>query len=289
MSGLSEDARNRIQGKLIVASVSGGKDSAAMSLWLTENGVEHLRVFADTGWESEVTYKYLRGPLTDKLGPIREVRAAKQFEEMASDKGMFPSRVRRWCTRSLKVEPIFALLRELADSGHDVVNAVGVRAQESSARARLSEWDDHDGVDAEVWRPLIDWSEEEVIAIHQRHGLAPNPLYLAGARRVGCWPCIYASKEEIRLVADTDPGRVDRIRSLEAEVTRVASERAGEPVVRAMFQARLQQPDGSYPCWPIDKVVGWSRTARGGRQLALFGPPPDDGCMRWGMCESVAS
>ena len=46
-------------GRRVIASISGGKDSAAMSLWLTE----HDRVFADTGWEYEATYEYLRGPL----------------------------------------------------------------------------------------------------------------------------------------------------------------------------------------------------------------------------------
>jgi hypothetical protein len=41
-------------------------------------------------------------------------------------------------------------------------------------------------------------------------------------------------------------------------------------------------------CWPIDKVVDWSRTARGGRQRELFAASAaDEGCMRWGMCETT--
>lgn len=36
----------------IVASVSGGKDSTAMCLWLQEQGLEFTPVFLDTGWES---------------------------------------------------------------------------------------------------------------------------------------------------------------------------------------------------------------------------------------------
>jgi hypothetical protein len=36
---------------------------------------------------------------------------------------------------------------------------------------------------------------------------------------------------------------------------------------------------------PIDAVVAWSRTARGGKQLPLLEEPPDGGCFRWGLCE----
>ena len=55
----------------------------------------------------------------------------------------------------------------------------------------MTEWEFQD-FDAEVWRP--DTLERgEVIEIHHRHGLRPNPLYLLGATRV-CWPCIFARK-----------------------------------------------------------------------------------------------
>jgi hypothetical protein len=35
---------------------------------------------------------------------------------------------------------------------------------------------------------------------------------------VGCWPCIFANKKEIKLIADIDPARIDRIRALEERV-----------------------------------------------------------------------
>jgi len=38
---------------------------------------------------------------------------------------------------------------------------------------------------------------------------------------------------------------------------------------------------------PIDEVVEWSRTARGGKQFELFQATESDaGCMRWGLCET---
>ena len=306
----------RLAGRRVIASISGGKDSAAMSLWLHEQGIDHDRVFLDTGWESDVTYEYLRTELARVIGPITWVTPSRQMEALILHKGMFPGRRIRFCTEELKVLTMQRYLRALADAGGDFVNTVGVRAAESAQRSALSEWEWQDAFDCEVWRPLLAWTEAQVIEIHKRHGLRPNPLYLLGARRVGCWPCIHASKTEIRLIADTDPQRIDRVRQLEAEVAVKAHERwraswtrlpIDERINRrgagnglrafnppAFFQSPIgRRADGRREgrCWPIDDIVAWSRTVRGGveedRQENLFAGMTD-GCMRWGLCEQAA-
>lgn len=282
------ELKAKIAGRRVVASISGGKDSAAMSLYLTELGIEHDRVFMDTGWEHEGTYAYLRGPLAEKLGPITWLEPKRKMEELVLHKGMFPSRVRRFCTQELKVFPMQRHIKALQDAGDDVINTVGIRAGESESRSKMPEWEWQDGFDCEVWRPLIAWSEQHVIDIHTRHGLRPNPLYMKGASRVGCWPCIYARKEEVRLIAEIDPGRIGKIRELESLVTLRARKRAdgSDAVVydRAWFQAKN---GSSGEVWPIDKVVEWSKTSRGGRQFELFAAGERDaGCMRWGLCET---
>lgn len=296
------EIRARLNGRRVVASVSGGKDSAAMSLYLHELGIDHERVFLDTGWEAPATYQYLKGELVRVLGPIKWVKAPRQMEELIRDKGMFPGRRIRFCTQELKVLPMIKHLRGLMDAGHDVVNSVGIRAAESLERSRLPEWEYQDGFDCDVWRPLLTWSEAEVIAIHRRHGLKPNPLYLLGVFRVGCWPCIYARKSEIRLIADIDPERIDRMRTLEQEVGERATARAARDGrelkgLPSWFQNRLStlRPDGTRDgsCWPIDRVVEWSRTGfRGGEPLSqeeFLLSSQTDGCMRWGLCEISAA
>ena len=273
---LDKHAAEHLAGRDIIASVSGGKDSAAMCLWFKEQGLEYRRLFADTGWEHPLTYEYLRGPLTVALGPIEEVRGPWTFETLVQHKVMFPSRRQfRFCSQLLKVEPIKTYFKALPDD-RDYINAVGIRRDESLARRDASEWEWQPDFDCWLWRPLVAWTIQDVLSIHRRHGLAMNPLYAMGASRVGCWPCINANKKEIRLIADVDPDRIDRVRALEAQAQ--ARSRSNP----TMFTLR---PDGKkHVRAGIDDVVAWARSD------ASEGPTLfDNGCMRWGLCEPVVN
>lgn len=104
---------------------------------------------------------------------------------------------------------------------------------------------------------------------------------------MGCYPCIYAGKEEIVLVAQHSPGRIDEIRRLEAEMLALRIARNEEQPGRykhvddaSFFQTRAKGVSG------IDAVVKWARTDHGGRQFPLFAPAPQGGCMRWGICDA---
>lgn len=279
MSDVRTKSTDRIAGRRVVVSVSGGKDSAATSLYLKELGIEHDRVFADTGWEHPLTYEYLRGPLTDALGPIAEVRGEMTLPELARKKGIFPSRRTRYCTELLKVLP---LKRYLQSFDEDIVNAIGIRGEESADRAKMTEWEWSDAYDCETWRPIIAWKLEDVIAIHKRHGLAPNPLYLLGADRVGCFPCINAGRAELLLMARIAPERIDEIRALEHDVTDRAREivtARGERLLhpRSLFRERL--PGFTTD---IDGQMAWAKS----NEQDKYASQADVGCVRWGMCEA---
>ena len=239
-------------------NVSGGKDSTAMWLLALEGGESVQAVFADTGHEHPLTYEYL-DYLERSLGPIRRVRAdfAKQIAhkrevvqtkwreegideekiQIALDvlqptgnpyldlclwKGRFPSSQARFCTAELKVVPIAQqVYRPVLDSGEDVVSWQAVRRDESRARAQLDEREDvyEYGYTYQVYRPLLDWKVADVFAMHAKHGIQANPLYTQGMGRVGCMPCIMASKEELYQIAARYPDEVHRVVQWEAIVS----------------------------------------------------------------------
>ncbi len=151
---------------------------------------------------------------------------------------------------------------------------LGIRAEESADRAKMPEREWSDFYDCEVWRPLLAWTLEDVVREHHENNIPLNPLYKLGAERVGCWPCIKSGKREIRLVSEVDPGRIEDIRKLE------------EATGTTMFCLEQSTAGGAprklLPT-PIDEMVKWSKTERGGKKLALF--PDPTGCARWGICE----
>lgn len=286
----------------IVCSVSGGKDSVAMALWikfekkLEETNEVHY-VFADTGWEHPVLYKYIDEVVKPLLGDKFKRVVSKKYPggitDLVEKRGMFPSRKIRFCTQELKVFPIRDYIKEVAP---DCVNAVGIRAEESFRRSQMEEWEGGGPMDCDTWRPLINWILPEVVEIHTRYNIKPCSLYYRPelpASRVGCHPCIMSRKSEIRAVAEFDPDRIVQIRTMEEKVAEKARERyakKGETFESlgytppTFFQSR--EGDGSM--WPIDEVAKWSKTSWGGKQnefLFAAKTPSDLGCSMWGLCE----
>ena len=305
----------------VILGISGGKDSTATALHLREQGIPFEPVFLDTHWEHPDTYAYLRDVLDPLIGPITWL-SSEGMQAAVERKVMFPSRLRRFCTELLKVQPLAAHLKavvaEESGCGVDarwVVSASGIRAEESRSRAAMPEWErwGADGVGALPvlqWRPLLRWTMDDVVAIHARHSVRPSPLYMRGASRVGCWPCIHARKEEVALVAREDPGRIALIRAMEAEQTAGARARArdrammpwpdGVPQDGELADLERARRDPESPTHQrtyfhpghgvdtaagIDAVAEWARTSRGGRQLQLIDDAPAEGCMRWGLCD----
>lgn len=279
---MNDDLRAKLNGRRVIASISGGRDSAAMSLWLHEQGIDHDRVFMDTGWEHQLTYEHIRGELTRRLGPITELRADMDFVSLVRSKGIFPARDKRFCTEQLKVLPLARYFNAMVAAGHDIVNAVGIRRAESRARSTMLEWEWSDGFDCEVWRPLVAWTAGDVAGSADHRDTARvgarHERYLALAR-VNARPATNARRAHvIERVERHASARVNAERELNA----AALAKLGEAPrwERTMFSYHGHR--SAHVPLPIVDAVEWANSKRGEWQPR----GAMEGCMRHGICET---
>ncbi len=116
-----------------VLGISGGKDSAALAIYLKEKypelEIEYYTI--DTGKELEETYQLVRN-LEVYLGvKIKKLQAVENSSENPFDHfikvygGYLPSSTSRWCTKKLKLDPFEQFV------GNDlVISYVGIRGDE---------------------------------------------------------------------------------------------------------------------------------------------------------------
>src|SRR5688572_28494454 len=110
-----------------ILSLSGGKDSTALAIYMRGRvpGLEY--VFCDTHKELPETYEYL-----DKLEGCLGIKVVRLSAERGFDHwlslygGYLPSTRMRWCTKMLKIKPFEDYV------GDDpVLLYVGIRADEN--------------------------------------------------------------------------------------------------------------------------------------------------------------
>jgi hypothetical protein len=116
-----------------VLGISGGKDSAALAIYM-QTKYPNLDIdyyTCDTGKELDETYKLierLESFLGKRIEPLRAVENSPEnaFDHFLKIKGGFlPSSLIRWCTRSLKLEPF-----ERYVGSEPTISYVGIRGDE---------------------------------------------------------------------------------------------------------------------------------------------------------------
>lgn len=200
----------------------------------------------------------------------------------------FPSPLARFCTDRLKIQPIKEqVCIPVWRAGKSIIQWLGNRREESPARARQTTFARPSGATRtdgvmRLFRPLLDWTLDDVVGMHRRHNVPMNALYQLGASRVGCMPCIYARQDEIRLLGEKFPDDVERVRWMEREVSKVAV----GGVATLLYQKRLPGFTGELnPDHGIDAQIAHAKDRhlrRGGNTQDLFEP---SGCEA-GYCHS---
>ena len=146
---------------------------------------------------------------------LAPVASGKSLLQRVEERGKWPDSARRWCTSDFKVTPIERELRRYLMShprfAGRLVNAMGLRADESAARARKTPWKRSDrnsraGRTWFDWLPIFDLSTDDVFRIIHDAGQSPHWAYAAGMSRLSCSFCILASRADLRRAAELRPG-----------------------------------------------------------------------------------
>lgn len=203
------------RGALFVINHSGGKDSQAMYILLSAlvPREQLVIIHADLGaveWAGAV------GHILATTGgePLHVCRSRRNLLQMIEERGRFPSPEQRQCTSDLKRGPIERTIREITrerqakgiEAWGLVVNCMGMRAEESSGRARLTPFklsarNSRAGREWYDWLAIHGMTEAEVFATIAAAGQRPHVIYSLGMRRFSCVFCIMASQADLQTAA----------------------------------------------------------------------------------------
>jgi len=208
------------------------------------------------------------------------------FLDLCMWKGRFPSRKAQFCTQELKTAIAVEFQISLMYAGHRVISWQGIRRNESFNRrnAKLSE---RVGPQLRIFRPIVEWTADQVFAFAATKGVSPNPLYLQGMGRVGCMPCINANKAELRAIAARFPEHPARIAEWEQIVGQCSKHGFSTLMADAHAAKDRRIVFADLNIW---SRIEWSKTTRGGKQRDLLAGEDDGGCSSsYGLCDQSST
>ncbi|WP_313073250.1 phosphoadenosine phosphosulfate reductase family protein [Melaminivora sp.] len=205
------------------------------------------------------------------------------FLDLCMWKGRFPSRKAQFCTEELKRNMAVGFQLDLIDAGHRVISWQGVRRDESANR-RHAKKSERVGPCLWTFRPIVEWTAQQVFDFAAARGVQPNPLYRQGMTRVGCMPCINCGKAELRQIAVRFPEHLQRIAEWERTVGMCAKRGYSTFMADAHSAADRRQVFADLNIWAR---IEWSKTTRGGRQYDLLQvlDEPAACASAYGLCE----
>lgn len=254
--------------------------------------IAHKRHLVQTKWVAEGVPDEIIQAALDVLHPT-----GNAFLDLCIWKGRFPSRMAQFCTEFLKAEPIFTQVFAPALAKEPVVSWQGERRSESKARSNLprhSRVTNKERADLHIFRPILHWTAENTFALHRYFGLEPNPLYKMGMGRVGCFPCINASKEELAAIFLRFPDVLEKLRRFEDLVSKASKRPQATffaakvtPQGKALAAAQKQGLRLNERIPGIDDVAAWCRTTHGGKQFDGFKLMDSESLCssQYGLCE----
>lgn len=222
-----------------VLGISGGKDSAALAVYMRDRIPDMNYFFCDTGDELPETYEYLTLLETYLGKPIVRLNPDRPFSHYLKIYGDYlPSPRMRWCTAQLKLKPFEDwVAREFA--GKIVKSYIAIRADE-----------ERDGYishkpNIEPVYPFKDdgLTKDDMYRILDDAGLG-LPEYYKWRTRSGCYFCFFQRKAEWVGLKEHHPDLFERAKEYEkTEVDPVTGETKRYTWSQSESLTELEQPE----------------------------------------------
>lgn len=207
-----EIARSAGESVRHVMGISGGKDSAALAIYIKNNFPDiHKKIeyfFTDTGAELDEIYDLL-DKLEEYLGKsIIRLNSDKDFRHwLVMHDNMLPSPQQRWCTKKMKIEPFEQFVGD-----DDVISYVGIRADEHR-EGYVSKKPTTRAVFPFIGNGIV---REDVFKILEESiGI---PEYYKWRSRSGCFFCFFQRQEEWLGLKRNHPKLFEQAKILEESV-----------------------------------------------------------------------
>lgn len=217
------------EGYTFFVNHSGGKDSSAQLHFIRRHVPDDQilivhAILPEVEWHG--VEDYVR---ENTFGlPVHTCKSRRTLIQMIEERGMFPSPSMRQCTSDLKRGPIERTIRQLGIK--KIVNCMGMRAQESSSRSKLTtfkfnEKNSKAGRDWFDWLPIHSWQIEEVYDLIDYVGHKPHWAYGTRERplmsRLSCCFCIMSNQADLTTAARLNPPLYKRYVDLELKTEQV--------------------------------------------------------------------
>lgn len=189
-----------------VLGISGGKDSAALAIYMRDKVPEMEYFFTDTGAELPEVYDYLDKLEAYLAKPIARLMTNGDFDHLLKKYNNFlPSPNTRWCTREMKIRPF-----EEWVGIDNVITYVAIRADEDR--------DGYRSTKANI-QPKFPFKEDGIVRSDIERILINSgvgyPKYYEWRSRSGCYFCFFQRKSEWIALAERHPDLFERAKRYE--------------------------------------------------------------------------
>lgn len=178
-----------------VLGISGGKDSAALAIYMRDNHpeIDIDYFFTDTGKELPEVYEFL-SKLEGYLGkPILRINPDRDFDFwLLQHNNFLPSAQARWCTICMKLKPFEKWVGKFLEDGYTVYSYVAIRSDEEYREGYQSR---HENLKIKMPFKENGIDKQGVINILNYSGLG-LPEYYKWRSRSGCTFCFFQRKIE---------------------------------------------------------------------------------------------